>query len=158
VRPVLYVLISLAVVLFFIVRQRRSEPFRERSFLLPLALGVYGAVELVNISEHDALTTASAALLVVSVMASIGFGVIRGRTIELSVRGGELWERASWKTIGIGWVGLIATRLALIAVAAAVGAKVAESPASIPIMLAITLAAQILVVRARAREAGALAD
>jgi hypothetical protein len=153
-KPALYVLIAVVVVAFLVVRQRRSDRFRERSLLLPLALGVYGAVLLTNTSEHKAVTTASAVLLLLSAAASIGFGVLRGRTIELFMRGGELWERASWTTIGVGWGGLVVARLALIAVAAAVGAKVAASPASIPIMLALTLAAQMLVVRARAKEMG----
>jgi hypothetical protein len=93
-------------------------------------------------------------LLLSSAVASIAFGVIRGLTIELFMRGDELWERASWTTIGVGWGGLVATRIALIALAAAVWAKVASSPASIPLMLAITLAVQIVVVKARAREIG----
>ena len=76
------------------------------------------------------------------------------RTIELFVRGGELWERASWTTIGAGWGGLLVTRLALIGVATAIGAKLAASPTSIPIMLAITLGTQMLVERQRARAAG----
>ena len=150
--PVVFVLIALVLIPLFIVRQRRSERFRERSFFFPLALGAYGAVVLVNISERDAITTASAVLLIVSAVASIGFGVIRGRTVELSLRGGEVWERASWTTIGVGWIGLVAARLALIVLAAGIGAKVAASPASIPVMLAFTLAAQMLVVRARARQ------
>jgi hypothetical protein len=93
-------------------------------------------------------------LLVLSAVASVGFGVLRGRTIELFERAGELWERASWTTIAIGWGGLVVIRVALIAVAAVVGAKVAASPATIPLMLAITLAAQMLVVRQRARATG----
>lgn|SRR5512133_2730273 len=153
-KEALYVVIAVAVVAFFIVRQRRSDRFRERSLLLPLALGVYGAVLLTQTSEHDPLTTASAVLLLSSAAASIVFGVIRGLTIELFMRGDELWERASWTTIGVGWGGLVVTRIALIATAAALGAKVASSPASIPLMLAITLAAQILVVGVRARELG----
>jgi len=142
------------VVVFFIVRQRRSERCRERSLLFPLALGIYGAVLLGNTSEHLSLTVASAVLLVSSGLASIGFGVIRGRTVELFVRGGELWERASWATIGAGWGGLLLTRVALIGVAAALGAKLAESPTSIPLMLAITLGVQMVVERRRARAVG----
>jgi uncharacterized membrane protein YoaK (UPF0700 family) len=153
----LYVVIALGVVAFFIVRQRRSDRFRERSLLFPLALGAYGAVLLTQTSEHDSLTTASAVLLLSSAVASISFGVIRGLTIELFMRGEELWERASWTTIGVGSGGLVVTRIALIAVAAAVGAKVASSPTSIPLMLAITLATQMLVVKARARELGVVA-
>jgi hypothetical protein len=100
------------------------------------------------------LNVASGVLLVVSGLASIGFGVIRGLTIELFVRGGELWERASWTTIGAGWGGLLVTRFALIGVAAAIGAKLAASPTSIPLMLAITLGTQMLVERHRARATG----
>jgi hypothetical protein len=154
VKSIIYVLGSLAVVAFFIVRQRRSDRFRQRSLLFPIGLGIYGVVLLTDTTEHHALTAASAVLLLVSAVASIGFGVVRGRTIELFTRGGELWERASWTTIGVGWGGLLLARLALIGVAAAVGAQVAESPTSIPLMLAITLAAQMFVVRQRAKASG----
>ena len=111
VRDAIYVIGGLAVVVFFIVRQRRSDRFRERSLLFPIGLGIYGVVRLTGTSEHHALSVASAVLLVLSAVASIGFGVIRGRTIELFVRGGELWERASWTTIGVGWGGLLLTRV-----------------------------------------------
>ena len=153
-RDVLYVLGGLAVIAFFVLRQRRSDRFRERSLLFPLALGVYGIVLVTDTSEHQTLTVASAVLLAMSAVASVGFGVIRGRTIELFVRGGELWERASWTSIGVGWGGLLVTRIVLIGVAAAIGARVAASPTSIPLMLAVTLAAQMVVVRERARATG----
>ncbi len=153
-KEALYVALAVVVVAFFIVRQRRSDRFRERSLLFPLALGLYGAVLLTHVLEQDALATASIALLLVSATASIVFGVIRGSTIELFVRGDELWERASWRTIGVGWGGLVVARIALIALATALGAKAASSPASIPLMLAITLAAQMLVVTGRARALG----
>jgi len=122
-KEALYVVIVVGVVAFFIVRQRRSDRFRERSLLFPLALGVYGAVLLTQTSEHDSLTTASAVLLLSSAAASIVFGVIRGLTIELFMRGDELWERASWTTIGVGWGGLVVTRIGLIVLAAAVGPR-----------------------------------
>lgn len=150
----LYVFGGLVVVVFFIVRQRRSDRFRERSFLFPLVLGIYGMVLLTDTSEHHALSVASAVILVLSAAVSIGFGVVRGQTVELFERGGELWERATWTTIAAGWGGLLLTRVALIGVAAAVGAKVAASPTSIPLMLAITLGAQMIVVRERARATG----
>ena len=146
-KDALYVLGGLAVIVFFIVRQRRSGRFRERSILFPIALGIYGVVLLTNTSKHLSLNVASSVLLILSGLASIGFGVIRGRTIELFVRGGELWELASWTTIGAGWGGLLLTRFALIGVAAAIGAKLAASPTSIPLMLAITLGTQMLVER-----------
>ena len=153
-KDAIYVLGGLAVVVFFIVRQRKSDRFRERSLIFPVGLGIYGVILLADTSKHHALTVASGILLVLSALASVGFGVIRGRTIELFVRGGELWERATWTTIAAGWGGLLLARVALIGVAAAIGAKVAASPTSIPLMLAITLAAQMLVVRERARATG----
>jgi hypothetical protein len=153
-KEAIYVLGGIAVVVFFVVRQRRGDRFRERSLLFPIALGIYGVVLLTDTSKHVSLNVASVVLLIVSALASVGFGVIRGRTIELFARGGELWERASWTTIGAGWGGLLVTRIALIGVATAIGAKLAASPTSIPIMLAITLGAQMLVERQRARAAG----
>jgi len=131
---------------------KRSVPRAFNTF--PNRLGIYGVVLLTNTSKHLSVNVASAVLLILSGLASIGFGVIRGRTIELFVRGGELWERASWTTIGAGWGGLLLTGVALIGVAAAIGAKLAASPTSIPLMLAITLSTQMLVERHRARAVG----
>ena len=153
-KDALYVLGGLFVVVFFIIRQRRSDRFRERSLLFPLALGIYGIVLLTDTSEHHALSVASVVILVLSAAASIGFGVVRGQTIELFERAGELWERATWTTIVAGWGGLLFARVALIGLAAALGARVAASPTSIPLMLAITLATQMIVVRERARATG----
>src|SRR5690242_3419135 len=149
-RTALYVVGGLGIVAFFVVRQRRSDRYRERSLILPIALGLYGLALLRGTWRHDPLTVASVVLLVLSASASIGFGVFRGRTINLFVRDGELWERASWRTIGVGWGGLLLTRIALIAIAGIVGARFAASPTSIPMMIAITLAAQMLVVAERA--------
>ena len=70
-KDALYVVIAVGVVALFIVRQRRSDRFRERSLLFPLALGVYGAVLLTQTTEHDSLTTASAVLLLMSALASV---------------------------------------------------------------------------------------
>ena len=151
-----YVVGGLAIVAFFIARQRRSERFEQRSLLIPAALAVYGLVLLDHTSNQDPFTASSALLLTLSAVASIVFGVFRGRTIELFVRDGELWERASWANLGIGWGGLLVVRLGLIATAAAIGATLAASPTSIPLMLAITLAAQMVVVADRARSTGAV--
>ena len=149
-RTALYVVGGLAIIAFFVVRQRRSDRYRERSLIVPIALGLYGLALLRGTWRHDPLTVASVVLLGLSALASIGFGVFRGRTINLFVRDGELWERASWRTIGVGWGGLLLTRIALIGIAGVVGARFAASPTSIPMMIAITLAAQMLVVAERA--------
>ena len=152
----MYVIGGLAIIALFVVRQRRSERFEQRSLIIPAALALYGFVLLDHTARRDPLTASSVVLLSVSAVASIGFGVFRGRTIELFVRDGELWERATWTTLGIGWGGLLLIRLGLIATAAAVGATLAASPTSIPLMLAVTLAAQMLVVGERARQTGAV--
>ena len=101
--------------------------------------------------RNDHLTVVSVVLLVLSGLASVGFGVFRGRTINLFVRDTELWEQASWRTIGVGWGGLLVTRVVLIGIAGLIGARLAASPTSIPLMIAITLAAQMLVVGERAQ-------
>jgi hypothetical protein len=155
-RDAVYVVGGLAIVAFFIARQRRSVRVEQRSLLIPAALAVYGLVLLDHTSNQDPFTASSALLLTLSAVASIVFGVFRGRTIELFVRDGELWERASWANLGIGWGGLLVVRLGLIATAAAIGATLAASPTSIPLMLAITLAAQMVVVADRARSTGAV--
>ena len=155
-RGAVYVLGGLAIVTFFVVRQRRSERFEQRTLFIPAALAVYGLVLLDHTTRRDPFTVGSVVLLSLSAIASIGFGVFRGRTIELFVREGELWERATWANLGIGWGGLLLVRLSLIGTAAALGATLAASPTSIPLMLAITLAAQMLVVGERAKGSGAV--
>jgi len=153
VKDALYIVGGAAIVVFFIVRQLRSDRFRERSLIFPLALGIYGAFVLRGAARTHPFTAASVALLSLSALASIAFGVFRGHTIELFERGGELWERATWRTVA-GWCGLLFSRIAIIALAAVVGARLAASPASIPLMIAVTLAAQFVVVSRRARESG----
>ena len=155
-RGAVYVIGGLAIIAFFVVRQRRSERFEQRSLFIPAALAVYGLVLLDHTTRRDPFTASSGLLLSLSAVASICFGIFRGRTIELFVREGELWERATWANLGIGWGGLLLVRLALIGTAAAVGATLAASPTSIPLMLAITLAAQMLVVGERAKSSGAV--
>ena len=93
-RDALYVVGGLAIVVFFIVRQLRSDRFEQRSLIFPVGLGIYGAVILNGTSKHHPVTAASAGLLGLSAVASVAFGVIRGRTIELFERDGELGERA----------------------------------------------------------------
>src|SRR3954452_16272552 len=110
-RMALYALGGLAIVTFFVVRQRRSDRYRQRSLILPGVLGLYGLVLLRDTWRHDPITFASVVLLALSAAASIGFGIFRGRTIMLSVRDGELWEQASWRTIGVGWGGLLLARV-----------------------------------------------
>src|SRR5690349_11638118 len=120
-RDAVYVIGGLAIIAFFVARQRRSERFEQRSMLIPIALAVYGAVLLDRTARTDPLTASSAVLLTASAVASVIFGVFRGRTIELFVRDGELWERATWTSLGIGWGGLMVARAGLIATAALVG-------------------------------------
>ena len=87
---------GLAIIAFFVVRQRRSERFEQRSLFIPAALAVYGLVLLHHTTRRDPFTASSGLLLSLSAVASICFGIFRGRTIELFVREGELWERATW--------------------------------------------------------------
>ena len=94
-RAALYALGGLALVTVFVVRQRRSDRYRERSLILPqpLALGLYGLALLRGTWRHDPLTSASAVLLLLSALASVGFGVFRGRTMNLVVREGSCGSR-----------------------------------------------------------------
>ena len=87
-RTTLYALGGLAIVTIFIVRQRRSDRYRDRSLILPLVLGLYGLALLRGTWRHDRLTLASILLLCLSALASVAFGVFRGgRSTCSSARG-----------------------------------------------------------------------
>jgi hypothetical protein len=155
VKDAAFVLGAIALVAVLVVRQRRGDRFVQRSLIFPLALGIYGVFLVRGAVDHDTVSALSLALLALSAAVSIGFGMFRGRSMELFVRDGELWERASWRTILVGWGGLIVTRACLIGLAAAWGASLAASPLWIPLLLAVTLAAQFWVEAERARASGA---
>ena len=108
----------------------RSDRFEQRSLIFPIGLGIYGAVILNGTSKHHPVTAASAALLCSAPRRPSGSASSGGA--RSSERDGELWERATWATIA-GWIGLLVTRILIIAAATVAGATLAASPSSIPL-------------------------
>jgi hypothetical protein len=70
-RGTVYVIGGLAIIAFFVVRQRRSERFEQRSLFIPAALAVYGLVLLDHTSRRDPFTASSGVLLSLSAVASM---------------------------------------------------------------------------------------
>jgi hypothetical protein len=56
---------------------------------IPAALAIYGIVLLDHTARRDPFTASSAVLLSLSAVASLSFGVFRGRTVELFIATGS---------------------------------------------------------------------
>jgi hypothetical protein len=88
-RDAIYVVGGLAVIAFFIARQRRSERFEQRSLIVPAALAVYGMVLLGHTTRRHPFSASSAVLLTLSAVASIAFGAFRGARSSCSCATGS---------------------------------------------------------------------
>ena len=55
-RDAIYVIGGLAIIAVFVLRQRRSERFQERSLFIPAALAVYGLVLVDHTLRRDPFT------------------------------------------------------------------------------------------------------
>ncbi|WP_194899525.1 hypothetical protein [Catenulispora pinisilvae] len=122
-----------------------------RSILMPGALAVYGWFILHK--SGGTLTHTDQVWLGVQGAVSVGIGLLRGCTIRLYERDGVVWARYRPITLLL-WVGSIAARFALEAVAVHAGAGKSAMTASIMLMFGLSLAAESLVVLPRAHASG----
>jgi hypothetical protein len=149
---VLELLAAVGVVVFVIGRQLRGEPLRgKRLVLLPAILTVIGAVDLGKGGNHP--TATDIGCIVVSALIAAGIGATQGAVLRLEHRGGGLWGRMPVSGLWL-WGGLVASRLAMMGIAAGMGAHVAASTAPILLMLGVNRLGQAAVVVPRSLASG----
>ena len=139
--------IAAAVIVFIIVRRFTGQPVRANAYVIPLALTVWGALQLraVHVGAIDIGFLALEALLAVAV------GATRGATIHLYRRDGQLWQRYRWSTLAV-WIAAIALRAGLV-----VGGRLADvhvATKSLVLILGISLVAESALVSWRAARTG----
>jgi hypothetical protein len=122
----------------------------KRIVVLPAVVSVIGLVGLAGttgVGPEDILC------MMVSAVIAAAIGMGQGASMHLEARGGTLWGqmplRGSWL-----WVALIVSRVAMVAVAYAIGAKAAYSFDAIILTLGVNRLAQAAVVGARGLKAG----
>jgi hypothetical protein len=144
---VIIVLAVVVVIGLVITRQLKGEALRgKRVILLPAILLVVGAVGLngtANFKPIDGI------LIGVSGLVAAAVGSAMGAAMHLEDRDGGLWGRLPRRGLWL-WGALIASRVAVEVVAAAVGAKATSSENSILLVLGINRLAQAAVIVARA--------
>jgi hypothetical protein len=144
-------LVLLAVVAFVIISQVKGMTLSgRRMLLLPAILIGFGAVNLAGMHGVGATDIACIAVSA-AIAAAIGLG--QGRAMHLESRGGALWGRLPLRGLW-WWAALIAARIGMLAIAAAIGAKAAGSADAVFLVLGINRLAQSAVIGLRASRAG----
>jgi hypothetical protein len=144
-------LVLLAVVAFVIISQVKGMTLSgRRMVLLPAVLIGFGAVNLAGLHGVGGLDIACIAVSA-AIAAAIGLG--QGSAMRLESRGGALWGRLPLRGLW-WWAALIAARIGMLAIAAALGAKAAGSVDAVFLVLGINRLAQSAMIGLRASRAG----
>jgi hypothetical protein len=143
----------IAVVGFVIAKRFKGEQVAaKRLAILPVVLTVIGFTDFRH-SVGGALSALDMGALVACGAISLAIGALRGTTIELSERGGYLWQRYRVATLGVWAVALVA-RLAEMLVGHAVGASAVTGGNSLLLMLGLTLVGEGAMLALRASTSG----
>jgi hypothetical protein len=144
-------LVLLGVVAAVIISQVKGVTLSgRRMVLLPVILIGFGAVNLAGMHGVGVLDIVCIAVSA-AIAAAIGLG--QGWAMHLESRGGALWGRLPLRGLW-WWAALIATRIGMLAVAAALGAKAAGSVDAVFLVLGINRLAQSAMIGLRASRAG----
>ena len=149
---VLTVLVAIGIIVFVVGQQVVGGALSgKRLVVLPAALIAIGILDISSQKSHADAT--DIVLLVVSGATAIATGAGLGAMTRLERRGGYLWAQLPKRALWL-WGALVASRLAIDAIAHADGAQLAGGTAAILLMLGLNRAAQALVVVPRAIAAG----
>jgi hypothetical protein len=141
--------VGLVVLALLLYRQLRVRAVRS-TLVLPGVLALLGLFDLNSYVSHHPLSTTAGATLVFSLLVfAIGLGVARAWTVRLWVAGGQAMRQGTWLTVVL-W--LVAVGLHL-----AVDSRSKVGAASLLFYLGLSLGAQQLAVRWRARRLDAVA-
>jgi len=143
--------VLLAVVAFVIISQVKGMTLTgRRMVVLPAILIGYGAV---NLAGMHGVGAADIACIAVSAAIAAAIGLGQGRAMHLESRGRALWGRLPLRGLW-WWAALIAARIGMLAIAAALGAKAAGSADAVFLVLGLNRLAQSAMIGLRASRAG----
>lgn len=146
----LEILAVIGIIGFVIYQQLAGQPLRgKRLIVLPVVVTVIG---FLNLRGHH-LGSADIAWLTAGAAGSLLIGLAFGAITRLESRGGVLWGRMPLRGLWL-WVGLIAWRALIMALAARTGAHVAASTTPLLFTLGLNRVGQAAVIAARAMQRG----
>jgi hypothetical protein len=138
------ILLIAAAVVWILARQVKASPIKSRLLVLaPLIMGYFG------IKDTPASTWKSGAdlgFIVVGALFSIGLGLWRGNTVRVWRETDGTWWRAGTRTTLYLWGALLLVRGVLAVIADATGHKAADGLGPILFSLALSFAAQNVVI------------
>ena len=138
------ILLIAAAVVWILARQVKASPIKSRLLVLaPLIMGYFG------IRDTPASTWKSGAdlgFIAIGALFSIGLGLWRGNTIRVWRENDGTWWRAGTRTTLYLWGALLLVRGALAGIADAAGHKAADGLGPILFSLALSFAAQNIVI------------
>jgi hypothetical protein len=147
----LEILVVIGVVGFVIYQQVAGQAVRGRRLIvLPAVLTVVGLLDLHNAKHID---TADIVWLTVGAIGSLLIGLAFGAITRLHERDGALWAQLPLRGLWL-WIGLIAWRGLVMALAYKSGAHVAASATPLLFMLGLNRLGQAAVIATRAMAAG----
>lgn len=136
-------LVSLAVLAWLLYGQLRARPLTG-SFSVPLILCAVGVAALVSASRVHPMTPATLAILAALLIGDASLlGALRAYTVRLWQDGGRVMRQGTWLTLLL-WIAGVAIHV-WIGQAGGIGTS------DLLLYLGVTLAAQRLVLQARAR-------
>src|SRR5262249_25778807 len=138
-------------VIWMIIRRFAGSPVGAKTLALPIALTVYGLVQLDH-GRHGHFTATEIGLLAIEALVGVLAGLGRGLTIKLYERDGHLWQRYTVVTLAV-WIAMIAVRMGLAAGGHAIGAAVPTGGA-LTAVFGVSLVIESLVVQKRAFATG----
>jgi hypothetical protein len=140
--------VGLIVLALLLYRQLRVRAVQS-TLVLPGVLALLGLFDLSNYVNHHPLSTTAIATLLFSLLVfAIGLGVARAWTVRLWMAGGQAMRQGTWLTVVL-WLAAVGLHLAVDSTSK-VGA------ASLIFYLGLSLGAQQLAVRWRARHMAAV--
>ena len=141
------ILLIAAAVVWILARQVKAAPIKSRLLVLaPLLMGYFG-IKDTPVSTWK--SGADLAFILVGALFSIGLGLWRGGTIRVWRESDGGWWRAGTKTTLYLWGALLVVRGVLAGVADATGHKPADGLGPILFSLALSFAAQNVVIATR---------
>jgi hypothetical protein len=146
-------LIVVAVLVLVVGRRFTPRPIDgdRRRWPLPIVLAVIGVVNLVQLGHRTPpvkLTGTDLAFLIAGGLISVVLGALRGFTVRIYTRDGQLVQRYSVLTAAL-WIATIAVRLGMDLGAPSLGVAKAVASASLLLMFGVSLLGESLAVTAR---------